>query len=361
MNIGVPKEIKNLEFRVGLNPSSVDYLVKKGHTVLIQKDAGLGANFTNENYLLAGAQILEAASDIYANADLIVKVKEPQKQEIPLIKPNQVIFGYFHFASDPDLLDAMIQTKSVNIAFETVELNDGSLPLLIPMSEVAGRLASLNGAELLLKHRGGKGKLIGGVPGVKPATVTILGAGVVGLQAALMAAGLGADVYLFDKNLSRIRQLDQILPPNVHALFSTEIKIKELLPITDILIGAVLIPGLKAPHLIKKEDLKLMEKGSVILDVAVDQGGCIETIYPTTHENPTYLVDGIIHYGVANIPGSVPITSTDALNNAILPYVEIIAKNGWEKACQLNSALFKGLSIAQGEIIDARLNSLELI
>ncbi len=361
MKIGVPKEIKNLEFRVGLNPSSVANLILSGNTVFIENNAGIGSNFSNEDYLQAGAIILDSAKDLYEKSDLIIKVKEPQASEIQFINAQHTIFSYFHFASDPELLTSLLASGATCIAFETVELEDHSLPLLIPMSEVAGRLATQNGANLLLKHQGGKGKLMGGVPGVEPAVVTILGAGIVGLHAAEMAAGLGAKVYLLDKNLSRIRQLSQSIPSNIQLLFSSDSTIKDLLPRTDLLIGAVLIPGLKAPHLVKRADLKLMEKGSVIVDVAVDQGGCIETIHPTTHENPTYIIDGIIHYGVANIPGSVPITSTNALNNAILPYVELIAKHGWEQACHLNSALSKGLSISHGEVIDMRLNSLELI
>lgn len=355
MIIGVPKEIKNLEFRVGLNPASVGHLTRLGHTVIIEQNAGIGSNFPDYLYVDMGAQLVSSPQEIYSKAELVVKVKEPQQSELSMIRPGQIIFSYFHFASDPDLLHHFIQTQAIAIPFETVELPDGSLPLLVPMSEVAGRLATQNGANLLLKHQGGKGKLLGGVPGVSPAQVTILGAGVVGLQAALMASGLGAKVFLLDKNLSRIRQLVNQVPANIQVLFSTDSIIQELLPTTDLLIGAVLIPGMKAPHLIKKEDLSRMEKGSVIVDVAVDQGGCIETIHPTTHENPTYVIDGIIHYGVTNIPGAVPITSTNALNNAILPYVELLANHGYEKACKINPSLKKGLAIAHGQILDDRL------
>ena len=350
MNIGIPKEIKNHEFRVGLSPAGVHALLKDEHQIWIESDAGLGSGFTNQMYINEGASILPKAADVYAIADLIVKVKEPLAAEYDLIKEGQIIFTYFHFAASRELTDAMLRSRAICFAYESVELADRSLPLLIPMSEVAGRMAVQVGAFYLGKPQGGKGKMLGGVPGVPPAHVLILGGGVVGTQAAKMAAGLGANVTIMDTNLSRLRYLDEVLPANVHTQFATSYAIQSHLPQVDLLIGAVLLHGSKAPQLIKKEDLKKMESGTVLVDVAVDQGGCIETCKPTTHENPVYEIDGILHYCVANMPGAVPQTSTLALTQATLPYIQLIANLGWQEASTSNEALNKGLTIYEGKL-----------
>jgi len=355
MIIGTPKETKNQEFRVGLTPAGVHSLVQAGHTVYIETHAGVGSGFSNEQYQQAGASILATPQEVYSKSDMIVKVKEPLAAEYSLIKENQIVFTYFHFAASKSLMDAMIASKGICIAYETVEAEDKSLPLLTPMSEVAGRMAVQVGAYYLGKPQGGKGKMLGGVPGVKPANVLILGGGVVGTQAAKMAAGLGANVTIMDTNLNRLRYLEDTLPPNVDTQFSTPYAIQEHLPKVDLLIGAVLLHGAKAPHLIKKEDLVKMEKGTVLVDVAVDQGGCIETCHPTTHENPVFEIEGILHYCVANMPGAVPQTSTLALTQATLPYVQLLANLGWEEACKRNNSLSKGLSILKGELLDDRL------
>ena len=351
MKIGVPKEIKVQEYRVGLTPEGVDALCKNGHQIYVQSSAGEGSGFLDEAYKNAGAIILETAKEIYAIAEMIIKVKEPLAAEYSLIKSGQILFTYFHFAASKELTEAMMKSKSVCIAYETVELTDGSLPLLIPMSEVAGRMAVNVGAYYLGKPFGGKGKLLGGVPGVKPAEVLIIGGGIVGTQAAKMAAGLGANVTIMDTNLTRLRYLSDVMPANVVTQYSTVMAIREKLPSTDLVIGAVLLHGAKAPHLIKQGDLKTMEAGSVIVDVAVDQGGCIETCKPTTHENPVYMEQNILHYCVANMPGAVPQTSTRALTQATLPYAIAIANKGWEKACVENGALAKGLNIKAGKIL----------
>ena len=350
MHIGIPKEIKNYEFRVGLSPAGVHALYKDGHLVYVESDAGLGSGFTNAMYVNEGATIVSTAVEVYAIADLIVKVKEPLPSEYDLIKSGQIIFTYFHFAASRELTEAMLRTKAVCIAYESVELADNSLPLLIPMSEVAGRMAVQVGSYYLGKPQGGKGKMLGGVPGVPPANVLILGGGVVGSQAAKMAAGLGANVTIMDTNLSRLRYLDDFMPANVHTQFATSYAIQSHLSHVDLLIGAVLLHGSKAPQLIKKEDLKKMESGTVLVDVAVDQGGCIETCKPTTHENPVYEIDGILHYCVANMPGAVPQTSTLALTQATLPYILLIANLGWQKAIKSNEALNKGLTIYDGKL-----------
>ena len=357
MKIGTPKEIKNQEYRVGLTPAGVHSLVALGHQVFIETSAGLGSGFTDEHYQNAGATIISTAKELYQSVDMIVKVKEPLAQEYPLIQPNQILFTYFHFAASEELTKAMINSKAICIAYETVEQDDKSLPLLTPMSEVAGRMAVQVGAYYLGKPQGGKGKLLGGVPGVKPANVLILGGGVVGTQAAKMAAGLGANVTIMDTNLNRLRYLEDVLPANVDTQNSTTYAIQEHLSTADLIIGAVLLHGAKAPHLIKREDLKKMQKGTVLVDVAVDQGGCIETCKPTTHENPVFEIDGILHYCVANMPGAVPQTSTAALTQATLPFVQLIANEGWEKACELNKPLSRGLSIRNGELIDVRLKN----
>ena len=351
MIIGCPKEIKIQEYRVGLTPEGVDSLVRQGHEVYIETNAGTGSGFSDEAYVGVGARILNTAKEVYAIAEMIVKVKEPLAAEFPLIKSGQILFTYFHFAASKELTEAMMKTHAVCIAYETVELADGSLPLLVPMSEVAGRMAVNVGAYYLGKPFGGKGKLLGGVPGVKPAEVLIIGGGIVGTQAAKMAAGLGANVTIMDTNLSRLRYLSDVMPANVVTQYSTILAIKEKLPTTDLVIGAVLLHGAKAPHLVMKSDLALMEAGSVVVDVAVDQGGCIETCKPTTHENPVFMESNVLHYCVANMPGAVPQTSTRALTQATLPYTLAIANKGWEKACAENQALAKGLNIRAGKIL----------
>ena len=351
MIIGVPKEIKNNENRVGMTPSGVAEIVKRGHTVYIQHTAGINSGFPDAAYTAVGAQILPTMEEVYAIAEMIVKVKEPIAPEYKLIRKGQLLFTYFHFASDKELTLAMIENGSVCLAYDTVENADHSFPLLIPMSEVAGRMATQEGARFLERPQGGKGILLGGVPGVKPAKVLILGGGIVGSNAAQMAAGMGADVTIADINLARLRYLSETLPPNVKTLYASELRLKMELPTVDLVIGSVLIPGDKAPHLITRDMLKLMQPGTVLVDVAIDQGGCFETSHPTTHSDPTYIVDGIVHYAVANIPGAVPYTSTLALTNATLPYVTALADKGWQKACEDDPALAKGLNIVEGKVV----------
>lgn len=351
MIIGVPKEIKNNENRVGMTPAGTKELVKHGHTVYVQHTAGENSGFSDDEYVAMGAKILPTIEDIYQIAEMIVKVKEPVEPEYELIRENQLVFTYFHFASDETLLHAMIKSRAICLAYETVRDKRGELPLLIPMSEVAGRMAIHEGARFLEKPQGGKGILIGGVPGVKPAKVLVLGGGVVGYNAALTAAGMGADVVLTDISLPRLRYLSEVLPPNVKTLYSSSYNIEKELPDTDLVIGSVLIPGAKAPHLITKDMIKLLKKGSVLVDVAIDQGGCFETSHPTTHTDPVFMVDGIVHYCVANIPGAVAYTSTLALTNATLPYAIQLANNGWEKACADDPGLKCGLNIVNGKIV----------
>lgn len=350
MKIGIPKEIKKGEFRVAITPDGVLELTKKGHSVLIEKDAGYGSGFTDAEYNECGATIFNTAREIFDRADMIVKVKEPQPSEYSLIRENQIVFTYFHFASSEELTNAMIDSKAICIAYETVQKADNSLPLLTPMSEIAGRMSIQEGAKYLEKNQGGSGILLGGIPGVKPAKVVILGGGVVGYNAAKMALGLGANVTIMDVNLQRLRYLSEILP-NIQTIISTEHNIKNEIKDADLVIGAVLVTGKKAPFLIKKEMLKTMREGTVIVDVAVDQGGCIETTKPTTHENPTYVVDGVLHYCVANIPGAVPRTSTRGLTNATLPYILEIANKGFRTAIMENKELEKGVNIAKGDVI----------
>ena len=350
MRIGIPKEIKNNENRVGMTPAGVAELVKHGHEVMVQHTAGEGSGFPDSDYIGAGASILPAIEDVYASADMIVKVKEPIEPEYPLIRAGQVLFTYFHLASDRPLTDAMLDSGAVCIAYETVTAPDGSLPLLIPMSEVAGRMATLNGAYYLQKTKGGMGKLLCGVPGGKPAKVLVLGGGIVGQAAARVAAGMGANVVIADISLPRLRELSVSMPPNVDTLYSSSHNIQQELPDTDIVIGSVLIPGDKTPHLIDRQMLSLMQKGSVLVDVAIDQGGCFETSRPTTHSNPVYEVDGIVHYAVANIPGAVPYTSTMALTNATLRYAIKLADKGWRNACLEDAALRAGVNIVGGKI-----------
>jgi alanine dehydrogenase len=351
MIIGVPKEIKVNENRVALTPGGVIELKKHGHTVYIQSTAGEGSGFSDDEYKKTGAQILGSPEDLYKVADMIIKVKEPLETEYHLIKKDQIIFTYFHFASSEKLTSAMIKSESVCIAYETVEKPDRSLPLLIPMSEVAGRMSVQQGAKYLEKHNKGRGVLLGGVPGVSPANVLILGAGIVGTQAAKMAAGLGANVTIMDVSLPRLRYLSEILPANVTTVMSNSYNILKAVKEADLIIGAVLIPGAKAPILISRSMLKEMKPGIVLIDVAVDQGGCIETCKPTTHDDPIYLIDGIVHYCVANMPGAVPFTSTLALTNVTLPYIVEVANKGWQKACKENPELKAGLNILQGSVV----------
>ncbi|MDR1601664.1 MAG: alanine dehydrogenase [Tannerella sp.] len=350
MIIGIPKEIKNSENRVAITPGGVRELVKRGHTVHVQQSAGENSGFSDAEYRSSGAEILPSIEDIYRHAGMILKVKEPIAGEYPLVRSGQMLFTYFHFASEETLLKAMLASGATCIAYETVEAEDRTLPLLIPMSEVAGRMSIQEGARYLEKPHGGKGILLGGVPGVKPAHILILGGGVVGYNAALVAAGSGADVTVADISLPRLRYLDSIMPANVKTLYSSTHNIEQELPRTDLVIGAVLIPGAKAPRLLTRDMLQLLKKGSVLVDVAIDQGGCFETSHPTTHAEPVYEVDGILHYCVANIPGAVPYTSTLALTSATLPYVFKLADLGWKEACRNDPGLKSGVNVAGGKI-----------
>lgn len=351
MIIGVPKEIKNNENRVALTPAGVRALIKRGHEVYVQATAGEGSGISDDLYKSAGAKMLPTIEGVYSVAEMIMKVKEPIEEEYNLIQKDQLVFTYFHFASYEPLTHAMIDSGAICLAYETVQLPDLSLPLLVPMSEVAGRMAIQEGAKYLEKPSGGKGVLLGGVPGVEPGQVVIIGGGIVGTQAAKMAAGLGASVTILDINLDRLRYLSDVMPANVITLHSNEYNIRKAISTADLVVGAVLIPGAKAPNLITREMLKDMEKGTVLVDVAVDQGGCIETCKPTTHENPTFVIDDIVHYCVANMPGAVPYTSTVALTNATLQYAIQLADFGWKKACRNNAALQKGLNIVQGKVV----------
>ena len=351
MIIGVPKEIKPSENRVALTPSGVAALRRHGHTVYVQHSAGNGSGFSDKAYVDAGAQMLPSIEEVYGIAEMIIKVKEPIEPEYDLVRKDQILYTYFHFASYEPLTKAMIKSGAVCIAYETVERPDGSLPLLVTMSEVAGRMATQEGAKFLEKPMGGRGILLGGVPGVLPAQVMILGGGVVGTQAAKMAAGLGADVYILDINLDRLRELDDIMPANVKTMYSNSYNIKQLSHTADLIIGAVLIPGAKAPKLITRDMLKDMKDGAVLVDVAVDQGGCIETCRPTTHDDPTFVIDGVVHYCVANMPGAVPYTSTIALTNATLQHAIKLANKGWKQACQGDPLLRKGLNVVQGNVV----------
>ena len=351
MIIGVPKEIKNNENRVGMTPSGVQEMTKAGHTVYVQATAGVNSGFSDDAYIAAGARILPTIEDVYAIAEMIVKVKEPIASEYALVREGQLLFTYFHFASSEPLTKAMLESGAVCCAYETVERKDRSLPLLVPMSEVAGRMAVQEGCYFLERPRGGKGKLMGGVPGVKPVKVFVIGAGIVGTAAARTAAGMGADVTICDISLPRLAYLTDVMPRNVKTLMSSEYNIREELKTADLVIGSVLIPGAKAPKLVTRDMLSLMEPGTVLVDVAIDQGGCFETSHPTTHEEPTYYVDGILHYCVANIPGAVPYTSTLALTNATLPYALQLANKGWRKACTDNEELLKGLNVVEGKVV----------
>jgi len=351
MIIGVPKEIKNNENRVALTPAGAFELNKRGHKVFVQATAGIGSGFSDKDYKDAGAKILKTIEDVYKKAEMIIKVKEPIKKEYNLIKEDQLLFTYFHFASYKPLTKAMIKSKAVCLAYETVIGRNNSLPLLVPMSEVAGRMAIQEGAKYLEKPEGGRGVLLGGVPGVAPGKVLILGGGIVGTQAAKMAAGLGANVTILDISLDRLRYLSDVLPANVTTMYSNEYNIRRLIKNHDLIVGAVLIPGAKAPNLITRAMLKDMRPGTVLVDVAVDQGGCIETCKPTTHAKPIYVIDDIVHYCVANMPGAVPYTSTIALTNATLPYALRIADKGWKAACNEDAGLKEGLNIVHGKVV----------
>ena len=351
MIIGVPKEIKTLENRVSLQPGGVLQLKNKGHEVLVEKGAGLGSGFTDKMYEKSGATIVDDVEEVWKRAEMIMKVKEPIKEEYPRMREGQIIFTYFHFAASRELTEAVQESKCIAIAYETVEKSDGSLPLLVPMSEVAGRMAAQEGAKYLEKTFGGRGVLMGGIPGVKPANVIVLGGGIVGVNAARIAAGMGANTTILDININRLRYLDEVLPKNIDTQFSTEGAIRNLLPTTDLIIGAVLIPGAKAPSLISKDMLKLMRPGTVMVDVAIDQGGCFETSKATTHDNPIYEIDDVVHYCVANMPGAVPHTSTMGLTNVTLPYAAQIANKGWKKALGDDPELKMGLNIADGKIV----------
>ena len=351
MIIGIPKEIKESEHRVGMTPSGVQTLIQNGHDVFVQNFAGQGSGYSDEDYSNVGAKLIETIEEVYDIAEMIIKVKEPLKKEYPLIKEGQIIYTYFHFASSLELTKAMIDSKSVCIAYETVENSDGSLPLLTPMSEVAGRMAAQQGAKFLEKHQKGCGILLGGVPGVSPAKAVVLGGGVVGTQSAKMLAGLGADVTILDINLERLRELDDIMPKNVKTKFSNQYNIEKEIQNAHLVIGAVLIAGAKAPSLITRSMLSDLRKGTVLVDVAVDQGGCFETTKPTTHNSPTYIIEDVLHYSVANMPGAVPMTSTEALTNATVAYAIELANKGWKKACNENEPLKKGLNIINGDIV----------
>lgn len=351
MIIGVPKEIKNNESRVALTPSGAHEFIKRGHYVVIETLAGDGSGFPDKDYIDVGAKILNTADEVWATAEMIMKVKEPIAEEYAKCRENQLVFTYFHFASSEPLTYAMMRGKSICLAYETVESTDGSLPLLVPMSEVAGRMAIQEGARYLQKPVKGRGVLLGGVPGVAPGKVLVLGGGIVGIQAAKMAAGLGAHVTILDVNLPRLRRINDIMPHHVVTEFSSEYNIRKLIKTHDLIVGAVLIPGAKAPKLITKDMLKTMRPGTVIVDVAVDQGGCVETCSPTTHEDPAFIVDDVVHYCVANMPGAVPCTSTIALTNSTLPYALQLADKGWKKACAENEELKKGLNVVAGEVV----------
>ncbi len=350
MLIGVPREIKRDEYRVAMLPVGVEELSRAGHKVLIETSAGVGSGITDAEYAAEGAEIVGSAKEIYARADLIVKVKEPLPSEYPLIRTGQTLFTYFHFAADRALTDAMLKSGATCLAYETLRDAQGRLPLLTPMSEVAGRMSIQEGAKYLEKPQLGRGILLAGVPGVAPAHITILGGGVVGANAARIAAGFQADIAILDVNMDRLRYLDDIMPPNVNVLYSDRHTIRDQLRLADLVVGAVLIPGAKAPRLITREDLKLMKPGSVIIDVAIDQGGCVETSRPTTHSDPTYLEEGVLHYCVTNMPGAVGRTSTFALCNVTLPFVLQLARLGIEPALHQSPQLTSAANIHRGRV-----------
>ena len=353
MKVGVPREVKSDEYRVAMMPVGAELLVKSGHQVFVEAQAGVGSGFTDEDYLKAGAKLIGSAKELFDASDMIVKVKEPQPQEIGLFRPGQTVFTYFHFAADPALTQGCIDSKITAIAYETIKDKAGRLPLLTPMSEIAGKMSIQEGAKYLEKPMMGRGILLGGVPGVAPAHVVVLGAGVVGTQAAKVAAGLGANVVLMDINLERLRYLDDVMPANVTTIYSDIHTIRENLVLADLVIGAVLIPGAKAPRLVTRAQLPQMKNGSVIVDVAIDQGGCVETARPTTHQQPTYVVDGVVHYCVTNMPGAVGRTSTIALCNATLPYALKIANQGFEKAAADDAGFGEGVNLVGGRVTNS--------
>ena len=350
MIVGIPKETKTHEYRVGITPVGVDELARRGHKVLVEADAGIGSGISNDEYKAVGAVIHESSENIFAEADLIIKVKEPLTPELGMMRPSQVMFTYFHFAVDRQLTESVLASGSVAVAYETIADRSGRLPLLTPMSEVAGKMSIQAGAKYLERPMMGRGILLGGVPGVEPAEVLVIGGGVVGTNAAKVAAGLGANVTVMDVDIDRLRYLDDVMPPNVHTVFSDRLMLQKYLAIADLVIGAVLIPGARCPVLVPREWLSLMKPGSVIVDVGVDQGGCVETIRPTTHDDPTYIVDNVVHYGVTNMPGAVGRTSTFALSNATLPYVLRLADAGYREACSRDPGLAAGINIEKGKV-----------
>jgi len=350
MRVGVPKEVKPDEYRVGMMPVGADQLVRAGHQVFVETNAGVASGFADDDYKRVGATIAKSADEVFGNADMIVKVKEPQAAEIGRFRRGQIVFTYFHFAADRELTQACIRSGIVAIAYETIKDKRGTLPLLTPMSEIAGKMSIQEGAKYLEKPMMGRGILLGGVPGVEPAHVVVLGGGVVGTNAAKVAAGLGANVIIMDVNLDRLRYLDDVMPANVHTVFSDPHTVRAHLLEADLVVGAVLIPGATAPRLVTRDDLKAMKNGSVIVDVAIDQGGCVETARPTTHQNPTYVVEGVVHYCVTNMPGAVGRTSTIALCNATLPYALRIAKKGYERAAEEDPGLAEGINLVEGRV-----------
>lgn len=350
MIVGILKEIKSEENRVCMTPAGAEIMAQNGHQVLVEKSAGVGSGFSDQQYIAAGAEIVETPAEVYQHSEMVMHVKEPQPQEYEMIRENQIVFTYFHFAASEELTRAMIKRKAVCIAYETILDNEGTLPLLTPMSEVAGRMAVQQAAKYVERAQGGRGILLGGVPGVDPANVVVIGGGVVGTHAAQMACGLGAKVYLLDMNLARLRYLSEVMPKNCFPLMSSPAKVRELVQEADVVVGAVLLHGAKAPKLITKEMLGTMKPGAVVVDVAIDQGGCFETSRPTTHGDPIYEVDGIIHYCVANMPGAVPLTSTMALTNATLPYAVELANKGWKKCAQENTGVIEGLNVVAGKV-----------
>ena len=351
MIVGVPKEIKNNENRVAITAAGVKALTENGHKVIIEKNAGIGSGIADEDYVNAGAEMIAEAKDVFAKAEMIMKVKEPLPEEYDYFKEGQILFTYLHLAAEKELTEALMEKGVVSIAYETIQLEDGSLPLLTPMSEVAGRLATQEGARFLEKPHGGSGTLLGGVPGVKPGKVVVIGGGIVGINAAKMALGLGADVTIMDISAPQMRYLDDIFHGNVKTVMSNEFNIREEIKDADLVVGAVLIPGAKAPHLVTEDMIKEMKKGSVIVDVAIDQGGCVETTHPTTHDEPVFEKHGVIHYSVANMPGAVARTSTYALTNATLPYAVDLANKGYKKALLEDKALAEGLNVYDGKLI----------
>jgi alanine dehydrogenase len=351
MLIGVPKEIKTLENRVAITPAGVEALTRAGHKVMVEKNAGVGSGISDDAFTAAGAEVVDSNVEVFRKTEMIVKVKEPLPPEYPLFHEGQVVFTYFHLAPVPDLTQAMLKTKIIGIAYETIQLKDGSLPLLIPMSEVAGRMSIQVGEYSLQKEKGGRGVLLGGVPGVDPGNVVILGGGIVGTNAAKMAMATGANVYILDIDLERLRYLDDIFGGRVKTIMSNRHNIERLIADADLVIGGVLVAGAKAPKLITKDMLSVMKEGSVIVDVAVDQGGCVETTHPTYHDNPTYVVDGVVHYCVANMPGALARTSTFALTNATLPYALKLANLGYKEALRQDPALMKGLNVYLGKLV----------